>query len=185
MGYTVFIDRDGVINEDSPDYIKSPGEFEFISQSPAAVALLNRYGCEVMLITNQSAVGRKMITCQILESIFNKMHKGIEAAGGRIKDIFYCPHTPEEGCACRKPAPGMILSAMEKHGIDPAETVMVGDSAKDIECGINAGCAATVLVATGNGPRARRSLAEKGICPDYYARDLYDAVRWLIASLSL
>lgn len=184
MGYTIFLDRDGVINEDSPDYIKSPDEFAFIPHSPDAVALLNRHGFEVILITNQSAVGRRMITLKILGSIFDMMIQGIEAVGGRIKDIFYCPHTPDEGCACRKPKPGMILSAMEKYGIDPAYSLMVGDSAKDIECGINAGCARTVLVATGNGPKARKALAEKGICPDYYARDLYDAARWMIEHLT-
>lgn len=184
MEYTIFLDRDGVINEDSPDYIKSPDEFAFIPRSPDAVALLHRHGFEVILITNQSAVGRKMITRKILESIFDKMTQGIEAAGGRIKDIYYCPHTPDEGCACRKPKPGMIMRAMEEYGIDPGYSVMVGDSAKDIECGINAGCARTVLVATGNGPRAHKALAEKGIYPDYYARDFYDAAQWMIENLT-
>ncbi|WDP91260.1 MAG: D-glycero-beta-D-manno-heptose 1,7-bisphosphate 7-phosphatase [Desulfobacter sp.] len=181
--YTIFLDRDGVINEDSPAYIKSPEEFHFIPKSPEAVALLNKSGFEVILITNQSAVGRKMITRETLASIFDKMQAGIRAADGRIKDVFFCPHTPDEGCRCRKPRPGLILDAIKKYGIDPAAAAMVGDSAKDIECGRAAGCAKTVLVATGNGPKARQELADKGITPDYWARDLYDAAQWLASNL--
>lgn len=181
MGYTIFLDRDGVINADSPAYIKSPDEFHFIPNSPEAVALLTRKGFEVILITNQSAVGRKMISQDTLEAIFDKMRAGIERAGGEIKDIFYCPHTPDEGCTCRKPLPGMILSAMDKYGIDPEAAVMVGDSAKDIECGRAAGCASTVLVATGNGPRALDALAKKGIAPGFFAEDLFAAAEWIVS----
>ncbi len=181
MGYTIFLDRDGVINEDSSAYIKSPDEFHFIPGSPEAVALLTREGGEVILITNQSAVGRKMMTQDTLESIFDKMRAGIERAGGQVKDIFYCPHTPDEGCGCRKPKPGMILDAMKKYGIDPDSAVMVGDSAKDIECGRAAGCGSTVLVATGNGPDALDTLQKKGIAPNFYAEDLLSAARWIIS----
>jgi len=181
MGYTIFLDRDGVINEDSPNYIKSPDEFHFIPGSPEAVALLTRKGFEVILITNQSALGRQMITLDTLEAIFDKMRAGIEGAGGEVKDVFYCPHTPDEGCECRKPRPGMILSAMDKYGIDPDSAVMVGDSAKDIECGRAAGCGSTVLVATGNGSKALEVLSEKGISPDFFADDLLAAVQWIIS----
>lgn len=182
MNRIIFLDRDGVINEDSPAYIKSPEEFHFISGSPEAIALLCDHGFEVILITNQSAVGRQMITVETLSAIFNKLEDGVKAAGGRIKDIFYCPHTPDEGCSCRKPAPGLITMAADKYGIDPANTVMVGDSAKDVECGKAAGCGRTVLVATGNGPAARTALAEKGLSPDHYAADLRAAARWIIAN---
>ncbi len=185
MGYTIFLDRDGVINEDASAYIKSPEEFHFIAGSPEAVALLNRSGFDVMLISNQSAVGRKMITTEALEAIFEKMNAGIHAVGGCIKDIFYCPHVPGDGCACRKPRPGMILKAIEKYGLDPARTVMVGDSAKDIECGRAARCGKTVLVATGNGLHARKVLAKKGIMPDYFADTLLDAAQWLTDSLAI
>ncbi|PIE60993.1 MAG: D-glycero-beta-D-manno-heptose-1,7-bisphosphate 7-phosphatase [Desulfobacterales bacterium] len=184
MGYTIFLDRDGVINEDNPAYIKCPEEFHFIAGSPEAVALLNRAGFDVMLISNQSAIGRNMISTETLETIFKKMNAGIAAAGGDIKDIFYCPHTPDEGCACRKPLPGMIFKAIEKYGLDPAQTVMVGDSVKDIECGRAARCAKTVLVATGNGIHARKALAQKGIAPDYFADTLFDAAQWLTDTLA-
>jgi len=180
MGYTIFLDRDGVINEDSSAYIKSPDEFHFIPRSPEAIALLTRHGFEVILITNQSAVGRKMITRETLEAIFDKMKAGVERAGGRIKDIFYCPHTPDEGCDCRKPRPGMILNAMDQYGIDPDQAVMVGDSARDIECGKAARCGKTILVTTGNGRSAANTLADKGVAPDYLAEDLFAAAQWMI-----
>ena len=181
MKPVVFLDRDGVINQDSPLYIKSPEEFHFIPGSADAIALLNRHGFEVIIITNQSAVGRQMITQKTLEAIFDKMKAGVEAAGGTIRDIFFCPHTPDAGCDCRKPKPGLIRQAVDRYGIDPADTVMVGDSAKDILCGIAAGCDSTVLVATGNGPKARATLREEGISTDFYADDLLKAARWLIS----
>ena len=111
MAFTVFLDRDGVVNQDSPDYIKSPEEFHFIPQSPEAVALLNRHGFQVILITNQSLIGRGMAPVSTLEAIFDKMKAGVAAAGGEILDIFYCPHTPDGGCDCRKPKPGLIEQA--------------------------------------------------------------------------
>ncbi|WP_320042208.1 D-glycero-beta-D-manno-heptose 1,7-bisphosphate 7-phosphatase [uncultured Desulfobacter sp.] len=180
--YTVFIDRDGVINHDSDAYIKHPDEFHFISKSPEAVALLSAGGFQVILITNQSAVGRGMISESTLDAILKKMILGVEQAGGRIKDIFFCPHTPDQGCDCRKPEPGMILQAMKRHNIDLKKAFMIGDSAKDIECGKNAGCAQTILVKTGNGKKALVALTEKGIAPDFIAKDLYEAACWITAN---
>ncbi len=180
-GKIVFLDRDGVINEDSVLYIKKPSEFHFIPQSPQAVALLNEHGFEVIIITNQSMIGRKMADIQTLEAIFDKMKSGISEAGGRIKDIFYCPHSPDEGCDCRKPKPGMIQKARDRHRIDLKVAVMVGDSAKDVACGINAGCGATCLVSTGNGAKASKELVQKGMAPDFIAKDLYHAAQWIIA----
>lgn len=183
-GYTVFLDRDGVINHDSDAYIKHPDEFHFISKSPDAIALLSVSGFQVILITNQSAVGRGMISGQTLDAIFKKMTRGVAKAGGRIKDIFFCPHTPDQGCGCRKPAPGMILQAVNRHGIDLNKAFMIGDSAKDIECGKNAGCAVTILVKTGNGEKALVALTQKGIAPDFIAKDFYEAACWITANFS-
>jgi len=166
----VFLDRDGVINRDSPDYIKSWSEFEFLPGSISAIKHLTNNGFSPLIITNQSAVGRNMISIQDLEQIHAMMKSAVSSGGGEVKDIFFCPHTPDDGCDCRKPKPGMIIST----------AVMVGDSAKDIECARNAGCGHAVLVRTGNGILAEKVLAEKKIFPDRIARDLYDAVRWII-----
>ena len=184
MRYTIFLDRDGVINQDSPFYIKSPEEFHFIEGSPQAVALLNENRFDVILITNQSAVGRKMITQNTLDAIFKKMITGVEAAGGRIKDIFFCPHTPDAGCDCRKPKPGLIIQAKDRYGIDLSASLMVGDSAKDIECALAAGCQKTILVKTGNGQKAFNALDENGVAPDLFANDLFEAVQWIIANIA-
>lgn len=175
----VFLDRDGVINHDSAAYIKHPDEFEFIDQSPEAIALLCDKGFDVILITNQSMIGRKMATEQTLGAIFDKMATGVDKAGGRIKDIFYCPHLPDAGCGCRKPRPGLILAARDRWDIDLSASVMVGDSAKDILAGKNAGCGATLLVKTGNGIKALSELEKENQTPEAVVEDLYQAALWI------
>jgi D-glycero-D-manno-heptose 1,7-bisphosphate phosphatase len=180
----VFLDRDGTINCDSPDYIKSREEFEFLPGSLKAIEELTANGFTNIVITNQSALPRKLISLQELEHIHAMMRKMVRSNGGEIKDIFYCPHMPDGGCGCRKPQPGLIVQARDKYHIDLTAAVMVGDSARDIECGHSAGCGKTVLVKTGNYTKAAQRLAEKGIVPDYVAEDLYDASGWIINSHS-
>jgi histidinol-phosphate phosphatase family protein len=183
MEYTVFLDRDGVINSDSPDYIKDASQFEFIPRSPEAIALLNQNGFSVIVVTNQSMIGRKLADQTALDGIFEKMIAGVKKAGGRIKDIFFCPHTPEADCPCRKPKPGMLLNAKKKYGLDLDRSCMVGDSVKDMESARAAGCGKAVLVETGNGANAARILLEKGRLPDCIASDLFDAALWLIRNV--
>ena len=180
MKKVVFLDRDGVINRDSPDYIKSVSEFEFLPGSVSAIQHLTVNGFTTIVITNQSAVNRKMISRRDLEAIHTLMIAGVESKGGKITDIFFCPHTPDDDCDCRKPEPGLIFQAQMRYGIDLSKAVMVGDSAKDIECARNAGCGHAVLVRTGNGIRAEKTLAEKKIFPDHVAEDLYEATAWIL-----
>ncbi len=177
---TVFLDRDGVINADAPDYIKCWAEFHFIPGSREAIARLARNGFTVIVITNQSAINRGMVSLAELENMHRRMRQAIIESGGRITDIFFCPHRPDEHCDCRKPKPGLILSARERYGIDLASSVMVGDSVKDILAGQAAGCHQTVLVETGNGMTAIQSLAQTRQSPDHVAADLNRAVRWII-----
>jgi D-glycero-D-manno-heptose 1,7-bisphosphate phosphatase len=177
----VFLDRDGVINRDSPDYIKSWSEFEFLPGSLEALKELKANGFAVILITNQSVIERKMISQNSLEHIHDMMKKTVLSKGGEIKDIFFCPHIPENNCDCRKPSPGLILEATEKHRIDLKASIMVGDSAKDIECARNAGCGTVILVKTGNGAMAEKQLKEKMIRPDVIVRDLLEAAHWIIS----
>jgi D-glycero-D-manno-heptose 1,7-bisphosphate phosphatase len=180
----IFLDRDGVINQDSPDYIKSWSEFDFISRSVDAVRDLTRGGFTIIIITNQSAIPRKLISPQELEYVHSKMKEAIASKGGQINDIFICPHLPSEGCACRKPSPGLIYQAQSKYDIDLAASVMIGDSVRDIQCGFNAGCGQSILVQTGNGKEAGPILAEAGFSSHYVAKDLYDAAQWLLGSKS-
>lgn len=177
---TIFLDRDGVINVDSPDYIKIPDEFHFIPGSAKAIGLLTAHGFDVILITNQSVINRKMVTSSTLEAIFDKLKTGVTAEGGRIKDIFFCPHAPHENCSCRKPLPGLILQSQKKYDLNLEETCMVGDSAKDIMCARNAGCGKAVLVKTGNGVNALKTLQAQGHFPDHVVPDLMAAARLII-----
>jgi D-glycero-D-manno-heptose 1,7-bisphosphate phosphatase len=177
----VFLDRDGVINRDSPNYIKSWSEFEFLPGSLEALKKLTMNGFVVMVITNQSVIHRKMISLKALEHIHDMMKKAVLSSGGDIKDIFFCPHIPEDQCDCRKPNTGLILKAEIKHRIDLKASIMVGDSAKDIECARNAGCGTVILVKTGNGALAEKQLKEKMICPDVIVQDLLEAAHWIIS----
>lgn len=180
MKKVVFLDRDGVINQDSPNYIKAWSEFEFLPGSIAAIKNFCLSGYAVIIITNQSAINRKIMPLRELEHIHFMMRNVISSQGGEITDIFFCPHTPGEECDCRKPEPGLINKAQEKYQINLSESCMVGDSAKDIECGRRAGCGHTVLVKTGNGMTAQKVLAEKNIFPDHVAQDIYGASEWIL-----
>ena len=177
----IFLDRDGVINDDSPDYIKCWAEFRFLPGSLEAITLLTRHGYHLIVITNQSMINRRMVPLEVLEEIHHRMRSAVAGAGGRIDDILFCPHHPDENCDCRKPKPGLIFQARQQYGIDPAQTVMIGDSAKDIRCGRNAGCGATILVRTGNGESAERELAAERIRPDAVVADLLAAARLIVA----
>jgi D-glycero-D-manno-heptose 1,7-bisphosphate phosphatase len=180
MQNVVFLDRDGVINRDSPDYIKSWSEFEFLPGSIEAMKLLTLNGFPIIVITNQSVIHRKMVSESGLNLIHGKMKKTVQSNGGDIKDIFYCPHMPEDRCDCRKPKPGLLFKAKKKYRIDLETSFMVGDSAKDIECALNAGCGSAILVKTGNGIAAKKLLKDKMIQPDVIVLNLLEAVNWII-----
>ena len=176
----VFLDRDGTINQDSADYIKNWSEFIFLPRSIEAMRDLTAAGFTIIVITNQSAIPRKLISPAELENIHLKLKTAVNAGGGQIRDIFYCPHMPEDGCECRKPLPGLVLQAHRKYQIDLAASVMVGDSAKDIECAHNAGCGHSILVKTGNFRKAAARLADANLAADYLAADLYEAAEWIL-----
>ena len=178
---TVFLDRDGVINVDSPDYIKSPDEFHFIPGSAKAIAMLSQGGCHVIVISNQSAIGRGMISLDDLERIFAKMRRGVAQAGGNITDILFCPHRPDEGCRCRKPAPGLFHDAASRHNLDLSRSVMVGDSAKDIAAARAAGCGQAILVLSGKDPQHQSQVAKSQTPPDVVKTDLMAAAKWILS----
>lgn len=181
MEKVIFLDRDGVINYDSPDYVKSWDEYRFLPGSLEALAALTAAGYTLILITNQAGVGRGIIPAPVLEDMHRRLRQAVVERGGRIFDIFHCPHHPDEHCGCRKPAPGMILQAAARHHIDTAGTVMIGDNAKDIACGLRAGCGATILVRTGNGLQALTELTAQGIQPTAVADDLLDAAGMILS----
>lgn len=146
----IILDRDGVINHDSPDYIKSPQEWHPIDGSLDAIALMNQKGYRVFVATNQSGLARGYYTEAMLEAIHNKMHTLLKAAGAKVEQIVYCPHGPKDGCGCRKPEPGMLYQLQQSQQINLTQTPFVGDSWRDLQAGIAAGCQ-PILVKTGNG----------------------------------
>lgn len=154
----VLLDRDGVINQDSVHFILRPEEWVPIPGSLAAIAALTRMGVGVVVLTNQSAIGRGLMSTADLERIHRRMRDAVEEAGGRISAIYYCPHAPEAGCDCRKPKPGLFLRFAEDFGVPLAGLPALGDSLRDLEAAQQAG-ARPVLVLTGNGARTRASLA--------------------------
>ena len=176
----VFIDRDGTINRDSADYIRSRSEFDFIPGSIEAIRNLTANGYTSIVITNQSALARKFISREELDAMHAMMCRAVASGGGKITDVFFCPHMPDEGCKCRKPAPGLIYQAKKKYNIELADSIMVGDHVKDIACGLNAGCGMTVLVKSGLDPDVEKELKIKPIPTDYVAGNLFEAAEWII-----
>ncbi|MGD8416699.1 MAG: D-glycero-beta-D-manno-heptose 1,7-bisphosphate 7-phosphatase [Pseudomonadales bacterium] len=150
MTRLILLDRDGVINQDSEAFVKSVREFAPLPGALEAMVDLHRAGFKLAVCTNQSGVGRGLLSEATLADIHADLQCRVEALGGRIDALRYCPHLPDAGCDCRKPAPGMLRSLMAELGEPPGETVMVGDSRRDLEAARAAGCRA-VLVRTGNG----------------------------------
>jgi len=148
----VILDRDGVINEDSDAYIKSPAEWRPIAGSPEAIARLNASGYRVVVASNQSGVGRGLFDQATLSAIHDRMKCQLAAAGAHLDGIFFCPHTPAAGCACRKPAPGLLHAIARHYDITLTHVPMIGDSASDILAARAAG-ARPMLVRTGKGER--------------------------------
>jgi D-glycero-D-manno-heptose 1,7-bisphosphate phosphatase len=181
---TVFLDRDGVINEDRPDYVKAWTEFEFLPGSLEAIKLLNTSGYNVIIITNQSVINRGMVTEAGLQAIHQNMASAVLDHGGRLEAIYHCPHAPENQCDCRKPEPGLIYRARADYGIDLSQACMIGDNLKDIECGRRSGCGRVILVRTGHGRESERLCRKKGIQPDHVADDLMAAAQWLLGKSS-
>lgn len=176
----IFVDRDGVINEDRADYVKRWAEFQFIAGSLDALQRLTDSGYRIIVITNQSVINRNMVSKKELQEIHSNMAKAIAAHGGHVEAIFFCPHGPDDGCDCRKPAPGLIRQAQAKYDMNLAQTCMIGDSLKDILCARRAGCGKAILVRTGYGTETERQCMKKGVSPDYVADDLNEAVDWLL-----
>lgn len=151
----VILDRDGVINQDSPSYIKSPDEWKPIPGSLEAIALLNQAGYRVLVATNQSGVGRGLFEMATLNAIHDKMHRALGLVGGRVDGIFYCPHAQDAGCDCRKPKPGLLEEISRRFGVSLEGVPFIGDSLRDLQAATAVG-AQPVLVLTGKGKKTRK-----------------------------
>ncbi|EKZ99743.1 MULTISPECIES: D-glycero-beta-D-manno-heptose 1,7-bisphosphate 7-phosphatase [Cupriavidus] len=173
----VILDRDGVINRDSDQFIKTPDEWIPIEGSLEAIAMLNQAGYRVVVASNQSGIGRGLFEMSALNAMHEKMYKALANLGGRVEAIFFCPHTAADNCDCRKPKSGLYEQIGERFGIELRTAPTVGDSLRDLQAGVAVGCIPH-LVRTGKGMKT----LEKGGLPDgtRVHDDLAAFARWLI-----
>lgn len=155
----IILDRDGVINHDSDEFVKSADEWIPLEGSLDAIASLTQAGYTLAVATNQSGLQRGLFGMQELNEMHNKMHKLVQQSGGQIDGIWFCPHTSDAACHCRKPAPGMILDIINRFNADAHEVYMVGDSLRDLQA-IHAAGGRAVLVKTGKGQKTLTKDAE-------------------------
>lgn len=150
----IILDRDGVINADSDQFVKSPEEWKPIPGSLEAIARLNQWGWRVVVASNQSGIGRGLFGMDMLNAINDKMVKSLAQLGGRLDAIFFCPHAADSTCECRKPAPGMFRQIADRFNLELAGVPTVGDSLRDLQAGMAVGCT-PYLVLTGKGELTR------------------------------
>jgi len=166
----VFLDRDGTINED-PGYLSDVGKLKIIPGAVEAVNLLKEEGFLIFIVTNQSGLARGLFGAEDLERIHHKLKEIFPLDG-----ISYCPHHPDEDCACRKPRPEMVRDIVDKFGIDLGESYLIGDALSDMETGQRAGCK-SILVLTGKGKETEALLREGGPPVEFIAKDILEAAK--------
>lgn len=178
----VILDRDGVINHDSVEFVKTPDEWLPIAGSIEAIAKLSSAGFTVAVATNQSGIGRKLLDKPALEAMHDKLRSLVKAAGGHVGRIVYCPHHPDDACDCRKPAPGLFLQLSRQYNVPLDGVPIVGDSVRDLDAA-RAVNARPILVLTGKGADTAADLQQRGERVETFA-DLDAAATHLIADIS-
>ncbi len=172
MKPAIFLDRDGVLIKNRSSYVRKWSHVLFYKSSLDAISTLSATPYKIVLITNQSAIGRGLISIETADVINQRIIAEINKSGGRIDGVFMCPHQPDDLCSCRKPKPGLLLEAAETLSIDLKRSVMIGDAITDIEAGQNAGVAKTILVLTGRGRNQLRTQPK----PDLHSFDIYQSL---------
>lgn len=180
----IFLDRDGVINRNRDDYVKSWEEFVFLPGALAALRRLADLPWPILVVTNQSGVGRGIIPIGQVHAIHDNMRRAIQSHGGRIDGVFVCPHHPDDHCDCRKPAPGLLLQAQSRFKLDLTRSFLVGDSAGDILAAQQVGCR-PFLVMTGRGPAQLPLLERTGVGNYQVVADLSVAVERILQEANL
>lgn len=175
----VFLDRDGVLNENRADHVRTWEQVVFLPGVFQAMQRLAGSPFVVVVVTNQSAVGRGLMSVQTLAAINRGIVQQVQQAGGRIDALYACPHGPDAGCPCRKPRPGMLLQAAQDLTIDLERSYLVGDAVSDIEAGLAALCR-PILVRTGRGEKQMAGLAATGLEDVPVMADLGAAVAWIL-----
>lgn len=178
----VFLDRDGVINENRVDHVKTWDQFRWLPGALEGLRLLTEHGFRIFIVTNQAAVNRGLMTGSTLAEIHRRMISIAASHGAIITGLRFCPHRPEEGCGCRKPRPGMLLDLAREHQVDLSAAYMIGDAPSDIAAGHAAGCR-TILVLSGRTQLDHPELQSHP--PMHIAANLLDAARWLCSQPDL
>ena len=171
MNRIVLIDRDGTINVER-NYLSDPAQIELLPGAAEGIRLLRELGLPVVVVTNQSGIGRGYFNLKRLEEIHKRLQKALKEQGAKVDAIYFCPHTPEDQCGCRKPSTGMADKAAKDFNADLSKSFVIGDNVCDIEIGKNIG-ATTILVRTGHGSRTEEADRVK---PDYTVNNIYDGV---------
>ncbi len=180
----IFLDRDGVINENRSDHVKSWEEFEFLPQALESIRRLSETGLPIFVVTNQAVICRGITSERTIQEIHDQMIDVVEETGGHIERVYYCPHDADANCECRKPRPGMLIQAAADYGIDLSKSFLVGDAWTDVEAGLSVGVH-SILVMTGRG-RGQGNLAH---CLTQFpvsfgaACDLADATTMILSAL--
>lgn len=177
-GTAVFLDRDGTLNHDT-GYVTSPEQLVLFPGVPEAIARLNRLGVMVLLVTNQSAIGRGMMTIEGLESIHERLAELICPYGARIDGIFFCPHHPQEGCGCRKPKAGLIHQAVTRFALDVSQCYLVGDKRSDLEAARTASVPGVLVMTSSYSADVVRARDAGQVPIDYVADSFVHAVDWI------
>jgi D-glycero-D-manno-heptose 1,7-bisphosphate phosphatase len=181
MQPALFLDRDGVIIENRQDYVRSWDDVTIYPQALSALAKIKPSQHKIFIITNQSVIGRGLISQDVGQEINERLVEEIQLSGGRIDGVFMCPHAPQDNCRCRKPEPGLIKEAVAKHPIDLQNSILIGDALSDILAGQKAGITQNVLVRTGRG-LVQSTLPLASQIPDFLIYDsLLDALENLFA----
>ena len=145
MTKAIFLDRDGVINQERKDYVKKLDEFRILDKTSDAINIIKNRGFLVIIITNQSAISRKLLSVETLNKIHEKLQSYLEKYGTSFDGVYFCPHMPSENCECRKPKPGLIVQAVTDFQIDLSQSYMIGNSETDVQAATNAGCKGILL----------------------------------------
>ncbi len=177
-GTAVFVDRDGTLNHDY-GYITSSSQLVLFHGVPEAIARLNRIGVKVIMVTNQSAIGRGLMTLQDLESIHNRLATMIRPSGAHMDAIFYCPHHPRDGCDCRKPKTGLIDQAVKRFSLEVGQCFFVGDKHSDLAAAQHAGVPGVLVLTSPYGAEALKARDEGELRIEHVADTFVQAVNWI------
>lgn len=178
--FAVFVDRDGTICFDK-HYLADPNGLELIPTVAEGIRKLNEAGIPVVVVTNQSGIARGYFTAERLAEIHDRMREALAVRGARVDDVFYCPHLPGSGCPCRKPAPGMLLQARDKHGFDLRRSFVIGDRMMDIELANAVGATGILVPEPGDQYHVDDEIAKSRCGPDFRAREFVQAADWILA----